>query len=111
MIIYTAGQIAGLLQTSYKTVLNLIKRGHLKALPGIRHKRVTEEEFHRYLGVKSAQDGAAFTPAPARPLCISPATQPASPAGLVASKGKSLPNAMAKAVAPPVALGSQRQSK
>ena len=111
MIIYTADEIAGLLKTSYKTVLTLIKRGQLKALLGIRHKRVTHEELCRYLGISPTQNGAAFTPAPARPLCISPATQPASPAGLVASKGKSLPNAMAKAVAPPVALGSQNRSK
>ena len=47
--IYTADEIAGQLQTSYKTVLNLIKRGLLKALPGIRHKRITEAEFNRYL--------------------------------------------------------------
>jgi excisionase family DNA binding protein len=55
--IYTADEIAGQLKTSYKTVLNLIKRGLLKALPGIRHKRVTEEELNRYLGI---QGGAAL---------------------------------------------------
>ena len=33
-------------------MLNLIKRGRLKALPGIRHKRITEAEFNRYLDVQ-----------------------------------------------------------
>lgn len=36
--IYTAKEVAGLLKVDYKTVLRLIKRGLLKAIPGIRHK-------------------------------------------------------------------------
>ncbi|MGB7770087.1 MAG: hypothetical protein WBN22_14725 [Verrucomicrobiia bacterium] len=32
--IHTAGAVAVLLGVDYKTVLNLIKRGHLRALPG-----------------------------------------------------------------------------
>jgi hypothetical protein len=34
--IYTAAEVAGLLKVDYKTVLNLIKRGALQALPGCR---------------------------------------------------------------------------
>ena len=79
--IYTADEIAGELKTCKKSVLNLIKRGLLKALPGLRHKRITEAEFHRYLGVKAGQNGAALTPALAKPSCNLPATLPARPAG------------------------------
>ena len=111
MIIYTADEIAGLLKTSYKTVLTLIKRGQLKALLGIRHKRVTHEELCRYLGISPTQNGAAFTAAPAKPLCTSPVTLPARPPGQAVILDKSLVSPAAKAVAPPVALGSQRQSK
>jgi excisionase family DNA binding protein len=57
--IYTADEVAGLLQVDYKTVLRLIQRGLLKAIPGIRHKRITEQELHRYLGIKQPQAGAA----------------------------------------------------
>ncbi len=94
--IYTAGEIAGQLNVDYKTVLNLIKRGLLKALPGIRHKRITEAEFNRYLGI---QNPAAITPAPAKPVCNSPATLPARPAGQVVIKDKSLVGPTAKVVA------------
>jgi len=94
--IYTADEIAGQLQTSYKTVLNLIKRGLLKALPGIRHKRITEAEFNRYLGIQS--DGT-FTPAVAKPVCAVVATPPARPAGMEKITDKSLVNPMAKVVA------------
>jgi hypothetical protein len=65
------------LNVDYKTVLNLIKRGLLKALPGIRHKRITEAEFNRYLSV---QIPAAITPVPAKPVCNSPTTPSARPA-------------------------------
>jgi excisionase family DNA binding protein len=57
--VYTADEVAGVLQVDYKTVLRLIKRGLLKAIPGIRHKRITEQELHRYLGIKQTQGGAA----------------------------------------------------
>lgn len=57
--VYTAEEVAGLLKVDYKTVLRLIKRGLLKAIPGIRHKRITEQELNRYLGIKQAQGGAA----------------------------------------------------
>lgn len=57
--IYTAIEVAALLKVDYKTVLNLIKRGLLKAIPGIRHKRITEQELCRYLGIKQTQGGAA----------------------------------------------------
>jgi excisionase family DNA binding protein len=101
--LYTVGEIAELLNLSYKTVLNLIRRGHLRALPGLRHKLVPEAELNRYLGGSNIQDGAAITPAPAKPLCNSPATLSARPAGQVVIKGKSLVNPTAKAVASPVA--------
>jgi excisionase family DNA binding protein len=108
---YTVGEIAGILNVSQKTVLNLIKRGQLKALPGIRHKRVTEAELCRFLGIPCPQGGAAVIPAPAKPLCNPPATLSARPAGQVVTPDKSLPIATAKAVAPPVAQSSQRKSK
>lgn len=103
--IYTADEIAGQLNVSKQTVLNLIKRGDLKGLPGIRHKRITEAELNRYLGVD------AFTPAPAKPVCNSPATPAARPAGLETVKDKSLVVPTAKAVASPVALASRRKIK
>ncbi len=106
--IYAADEIAGQLNVDYKTVLNLIKRGLLKALPGIRHKRVTEEEFNRYLGI---QNSAAITPAPARPMCHLPATPPARPAGAVSLKDKPPVGPAAKAVASPVAQLSRKKSK
>lgn len=59
MKVYTADEVAGVLHVDYKTVLRLIKRGLLKAIPGIRHKRITEQELHRYLGIKQTQGGAA----------------------------------------------------
>ena len=57
--VYTAEEVAGFLKVDYKTVLRLIKRGLLKAIPGIRHKRITEQELNRYLGIKQPQGGAA----------------------------------------------------
>ena len=57
--IYTAKEVAGMLKVEYKTVLRLIQRGLLKTIPGIRHKRITEQELCRYLGIKATQGGAA----------------------------------------------------
>jgi excisionase family DNA binding protein len=57
--IYTAVEAAGILRVKYKTVLRLIQRGLLKAIPGLRHKRITEQELLRYLGIKQTQRGAA----------------------------------------------------
>jgi excisionase family DNA binding protein len=57
--VYTAADVASILQVEYKTVLRLIQRGLLKAIPGIRHKRITEQELRRYLGIKETQGGAA----------------------------------------------------
>lgn len=59
MKIYTAVEVAAELKVDYKTVLSLIRRGVLKALPGIRHKRITEEELNRYFGIKSILASAA----------------------------------------------------
>jgi excisionase family DNA binding protein len=61
--IYTAVEVAAELKVDYKTVLRLVKRGFLKALPGIRHKRITEEELNRYLGIKSFLASAGSGPA------------------------------------------------
>ena len=103
MNIFTAVEIAGKLKVKYKTVLNLIKRGRLQALPGLRHKRITEAAFNRYLGIENVQSGAVVTPAPAKPLCNSPATLSARPAGQVVTKDESPVGPAAKAVASPVA--------
>lgn len=51
--VYTVEEVAAILRVDYKTVLRLIQRGLLKVLPGIRHKRVTEQELNRYLDVRS----------------------------------------------------------
>jgi excisionase family DNA binding protein len=85
--IHTAVAVAVLLGVDYKTVLNLIKRGHLRALPGLRHKRITEAELNRYLGVQPSA-----TPTPA-------AAPPARPAGMEIAKDKSLVVPTAKVVA------------
>jgi excisionase family DNA binding protein len=58
MKIYTAEEVAAELKVEYKTVLRLIKRGLLKAVPGIRHKRITEQELKRFLGVRTLDGGA-----------------------------------------------------
>ena len=97
--IHTAGAVAVLLGVDYKTVLNLIKRGQLRALPGLRHKRITEAELNRYLGVQPA---ATVTPAQ---------TPPARPAGMESATDKSLVKPTAKAVASPVAQSSHRKIK
>jgi excisionase family DNA binding protein len=59
MKVYTADEVAIELKVKYKTVLRLIQRGLLKPIPGIRHKRITEQELHRYVGIKQTQGGAA----------------------------------------------------
>jgi excisionase family DNA binding protein len=59
MKIYTAEEVAAELKVEYKTVLRLIKRGLLKAVPGIRHKRITQQELVRFLGVQKMDGGAA----------------------------------------------------
>src|SRR5664280_2496604 len=82
-----------------------------KALPGIRHKRITEDEFNRYLGANSIQSGGAFASVPAKPMCNQTATPPARPAGLETATDKSLVKPTAKVVASPVALASQRKSR
>jgi excisionase family DNA binding protein len=93
MKIFTADEVAAWLKVSRKTVFNLIKRGQLDALPGIRHKRITEEALARYLGVSI---GALATP-PARPAAPEPL------------KDKALVVPTAKAVASPLAFASQRK--
>jgi excisionase family DNA binding protein len=111
--IYTAAEVAGLLKVDYKTVLNLIKRGALQALPGIRHKRITEAALNCYLRVKCAHVTAAGTPAcalaTAKPMCHLPATPSVRPPGSESVRDKSLVSPTAKAVASPVALASQRK--
>ncbi|MGH7942044.1 MAG: helix-turn-helix domain-containing protein, partial [Limisphaerales bacterium] len=97
--IYTADEVAGLMKVDYKTVLNLIKRGHLKCLSGIRHKRITEEALDNYLGVKGIS-------ATASSVLVTP---PARPAGPVSLTGKSLVSPAAKAVASPVTSVSQKK--
>lgn len=64
MNVYTAEEVAGKLKVDYKTVLRLIQRGLLKTLPGIRHKRITEAELNRYLGVQDILTAAGRSPRP-----------------------------------------------
>lgn len=97
--IQTADEVARILGVDYKTVLSLIKRGHLRALPGLRHKRITADELNRYLGRQST---AMLTPAN---------PPPARPAGMAFATDKSPVNPAAKAVAPPVALLSHGNKK
>jgi excisionase family DNA binding protein len=93
--IHTAEAVAVLLGVDYKTVLNLIKRGHLRALPGFRHKLITEAELNCYLGVQPAATATPAQPPPARPAgaihvmdksLVSPAAK------VVASLSRSKPN-------------------
>ncbi len=92
--IHTAGAVAVLLGMDYKTVLSLIKRGHLRALPGLRHKRITEAELNRYLGVQPAAAAIPAQTPPARPAGMEPVKDrsPVSPAAkVVASLSRSKP--------------------
>ncbi|MGA2603246.1 MAG: helix-turn-helix domain-containing protein [Verrucomicrobiia bacterium] len=59
MKVYTVEEVASILRLEQKTVLHLIKRGFLKALPGIRHKRIPEAELDRYMNVRSILAGGA----------------------------------------------------
>jgi excisionase family DNA binding protein len=59
MEVYTVQEVADKLKVEYKTILRLIERGHLLALPGIRHKRITEVELTRYLDVRATLAKAA----------------------------------------------------
>jgi excisionase family DNA binding protein len=112
--VYTVDEVASLLKLEYKTVLRLIKRSYLKCLPGIRHKRITEQELSRYLDVRgilasAASNPSARAPVLAKPECNPPATLPARPARMEPARDKSLVGPTAKAVAPPVAQSSQRK--
>jgi excisionase family DNA binding protein len=92
--IHTAHEVGVLLGVDYKTVLNLIKRGHLRALPGLRHKRITQAELNRYLSVQSAATATIAKPQPARPAGMEPVKDrsPVSPAAkVVASLSRSKP--------------------
>jgi excisionase family DNA binding protein len=71
MKVYTVEEIAAILRVEYKTVLRLIERGLLKVLPGIRHKRVPEEELKRYLDVRGLLAEPVATPAIAFPQSAS----------------------------------------
>jgi hypothetical protein len=93
--IHTAVAIAALLGKDYKTVLSLIKRGHLRALPGLRHKLVTDAELNRYLGVQPAATAIPAQTPPVRPAGMESATDKSlvSPAAkVVASLSRSKPN-------------------
>ncbi len=57
--VYTVEEVASILRVEYKTVLRLVKRGWLKVLPGIRHKRIPEAELDRYMNVRSILANAA----------------------------------------------------
>jgi excisionase family DNA binding protein len=49
MKVHTTKEVAALLLVGEKTVLRLCQRKLLNAIPGIRHKRFTEDELNRYL--------------------------------------------------------------
>ena len=55
---HAAVEIAAMLGKDYKTVLNLIKRGHLRALPGLRHKLITEVISHLTFAWEASFDSA-----------------------------------------------------
>ncbi|GEM_PF-5991583 len=59
MKVYTVEEVASILRVEYKTVLRLIKRGQIKVLPGIRHKRIPEAELARYLDVQNVLGAAS----------------------------------------------------
>lgn len=89
MNVYTAEEVAGKLKVEYKTVLRLIQRGLLKTLPGIRHKRITEAELNRYLGVQDILAFAGRSPRPSN--------------GVGVSNGQIVVSPTAKVVATPIA--------
>jgi excisionase family DNA binding protein len=49
MKVYTTKDVAALLLVDEKTVLRLCHRKLLTPIPGIRHKRFTEDEVKRYM--------------------------------------------------------------
>ena len=89
MNVYTAEEVAGKLKVEYKTVLRLIQRGLLKTLPGIRHKRITEAELNRYLGVQDILTAAGRSSRPSSGACV--------------NNGQIVVSPTAKVVAPPLA--------
>jgi excisionase family DNA binding protein len=98
--VYTAEEVAAQLKVEYKTVLRLIKSGRLKSLPGIRHKRITEEELNRYLGVQTILASANTSPRPSTgtgvnhgQIVVSPtAAAVATPPASLKAKGKNTCN-------------------
>lgn len=46
---YSISETATLIGVSYHTVFRLLKRGKLRALSGIRHKRIPKTELERFL--------------------------------------------------------------
>jgi excisionase family DNA binding protein len=52
--IFTTKDVASLLQVDEKTVLRLCHRKLLTPIPGIRHKRFTEEELNRFLKCRNS---------------------------------------------------------
>jgi excisionase family DNA binding protein len=52
MKVYTTKDVAALLLVDEKTVLRLCHRKLLTPIPGIRHKRFTEEEVKRYMNAR-----------------------------------------------------------
>jgi len=47
---YTVEQAAEILQVNPATIYRLIARRHLRAVPGIRVKRILHSELNRFLG-------------------------------------------------------------
>ena len=97
MNVYTAEEIAGKLKVEYKTVLRLIQRGLLKTLPGIRHKRITEAELNRYLGVQDILTAAGRSPRPSN--------------GVSVINGQIVVSPTAKVVATPIVLAKPKRKK
>ena len=52
MKIYTTKDLATHLKVDEKTILRLCKRKLLTPIPGIRHKRFTEDEVKRFLDAR-----------------------------------------------------------
>ncbi|HEX3720856.1 MAG TPA: helix-turn-helix domain-containing protein [Verrucomicrobiae bacterium] len=50
----TTKNVVALLQVDEKTVLRLCHRKLLTAIPGIRHKRFTEDELNRFLKCRNS---------------------------------------------------------
>ena len=97
MNVFTAEEVAAKLKVDYKTVLRLIQRGHIKTLPGIRHKRITEAELDRYLGVKEVLTSMRIT---------------SRQSSETHSKhGQIVETSTAKAVAPPLAQSAKGKNK